>query len=83
MHHWVRDLYKRIIHVGKDYPTGLNWVRAKAKKEILKNKNVTDDIQLRKCIAWGRFQVREMEAVIALKKYRHLRKTYNQPLDDS
>jgi len=76
MHPKVRDLYKRIIHVGRDYPKGLPWVRDKAKAWFLQNKDVKDETELKKCIALGRHQVREMVAVISLKKYRHLKHTY-------
>lgn len=78
MHPQVRDLYKRIIHVGREYPLGLNWVRDKAKTWFAQNKDVTDDIELRRHIANGRHMVREMQAVIFLKKYRHLKRTYDQ-----
>lgn len=78
MHPRVRDLYKRIITVGRDYPMGLEWVRGKAKVWILQNKDVRDDLELRRKIAEGRRQVREMQAVIWLKRYRYLNKVYKQ-----
>lgn len=31
MHPQVRDLYKRLMFIGRDYPLGLNFVRKKAK----------------------------------------------------
>ena len=76
MHPMVRDLYKRIIHVGREYPMGLPWVKEKAKAWFLQNKQVKEDLELKRCIALGRYQVREMKAVIMLKKYRHLKKAY-------
>jgi hypothetical protein len=76
MHTLVRDLYKRILHVGKDYPLGLEWVKSKAKPWFYQNKDYTREEDIKKAIAIGRHQVREMVAVISLKKYRYLRKTY-------
>jgi len=76
MHPKVRDLYKRIILVGRDYPKGLDWVRSKAKPWFLQNKDLTDEVEIRRKVAVGRFWVREMESVIYLKKYRTLRKRY-------
>ena len=76
MHPQVRDLYKRIIFVGRDYPKGLSYVREKAKAWFNQNKSITDEIELKRKIAEGRHMVREMTAVISLKKYRHLKHTY-------
>lgn len=77
IHPSVRDLYKRIIHVGKDYPKGLAWVRETAKKWIAQNKALPlDSIDFKRAVANGRHQVREMEAVVKLKKYRSLKKNY-------
>ena len=81
MYPQVRDLYKRIIHVGREYPLGLPWVRDKAKTWFRQNKDVKDDVELRRCNAYGRHMVREMEAVIQLKKYRHLKRTYYDPIE--
>jgi hypothetical protein len=82
MHPLVRDLYKRIIHVGREYPLGLSWVKSKAKPWFLQNKNVDNEIELKQKIAIGRHQVKEMEAVIKLKKYRHLKNTYYNKQDE-
>jgi hypothetical protein len=34
MHPQVRDLYKRVLHVGHDYPLGLEYVRRTWKKAL-------------------------------------------------
>mmetsp|Transcript_4088 Transcript_4088/g.7172 ORF Transcript_4088/g.7172 Transcript_4088/m.7172 type:complete len:126 (+) Transcript_4088:28-405(+) len=76
MHPLVRDLYKRILTVGKEYPNGLDWVKSKAKPWIMQNKDITDEIGIRKKVAEGRFWVREMKSVISLKKYRAMKNRY-------
>ena len=40
MHPLVRDLYKRVLIVGRDYPAGLEHVKKKAKEyfQIISNK---------------------------------------------
>lgn len=75
MHPKVRDLYKRFIIVGRNYPhpLGIEYVRNKVKKEFVKNKDVNNEVDILKLIAYGRFIVREMKAVISLHKYRALR----------
>ena len=93
MHPLVRDLYKRAILVGKDYPhpRGLDYVREQWKKALCDPNNATyqsidDPIlkekELRKAIGKGRYAIREMIGVIQLKKYRTLRRRYNGGLLD-
>lgn len=42
MHPLVRDLFKRFLYVGRDYPLPPPYVRDKAREAILKNKDLTD-----------------------------------------
>jgi hypothetical protein len=73
----VRDLYKRFLLTGRVYPQGMSAVRIKAKEAFFKNKNVVDEVELKKAIAKGRYWVRELTAISALHKYRSLRKRYD------
>ncbi len=75
MHPLVRDLYKRFLLVGRDYPhpEGLDYVRSKVKEAFFKNKTVGSELELKKCIKRGRYMVREMIGVIHLKKYRTMK----------
>ncbi|KAH9255119.1 hypothetical protein BASA81_006878 [Batrachochytrium salamandrivorans] len=82
MHALVRDLYKRIVLVGRDYPLGLDWVRSKAKPWFRQHSDATDEVEIKKLVGVGRHQVREMQAVIQLKKYRHLRRAYGTPAEE-
>ena len=43
----VRNLYKRIIITGRDYPAGLDYVRQKAKAEFAKRAHIQDDVEAR------------------------------------
>mmetsp|Transcript_19040 Transcript_19040/g.24510 ORF Transcript_19040/g.24510 Transcript_19040/m.24510 type:complete len:124 (-) Transcript_19040:42-413(-) len=55
MHPLVRDLYKRVLHVGQDYPTGIDHVKQVWKKAIRNPKNCPscyDDKGLRKATAF-------------------------------
>ncbi|KAF1320277.1 Lyr motif-containing protein 5, partial [Globisporangium splendens] len=72
----VRDLYRRFLHVGKDYPLGLSYVREKVKAGFFKNRDLTDPVELKKAIHKGRWMVQEMIGVIQLKKYRTLNTRY-------
>lgn len=89
MHPLVRDLYKRALHVGKDYPAGLARVRELWKKALRNPDNCpacysTTQSSSKECeeqivhaVARGRQVVREMIGVIQLKKYRTIRQRYN------
>ena len=72
----VRDLYKRILVVGRDYPAGLEHVRERAKAEFGKRAGLTDDVDIKRAIAYGRYMVKEMIGVVQLKKYRTMKKRY-------
>lgn len=72
MHRLVRDLYRRVLWVGREYPTGLTHVRLKAKEHFRANALVSSDEEINRCIARGRWFVNEMIGVIQLKKCEHL-----------
>eukprot|EP00986_Skeletonema_menzelii_P020234 scaffold30594_cov154-Skeletonema_menzelii.AAC.7 len=97
IHPLVRDLYKRALIVGKDYPhpDGLDYVRRKWKEalrdpqncQLIPNDNNDVDVAkeneriIRKAVGKGRYVIREMEGTIQLKKYRTMRRRYGQGLD--
>ncbi|CAH0480327.1 unnamed protein product [Peronospora belbahrii] len=72
----VRDLYKRFLFVGRDYPLGLAYTREKVKDAFFQNRKLTDPVLIKKAIKRGRWMVREMVGVIQLKKYRTLNSRY-------
>lgn len=84
MHPLVRDLYKRFLHVGRDYPRGLGYVREKAKTAIQNNAAMTDEKEIKLAVSKGRWWVNELIGVVQLKKYRAMRNRYGAgtlPLD--
>lgn len=76
MHPLVRDLYKRFLVVGRDYPKGLDYVRGKAKEAFVANAHLESERDIKRAVARGRYMVRELEGVVKLKKYRTLKKRY-------
>eukprot|EP00038_Savillea_parva_P007943 m.173455 g.173455 ORF g.173455 m.173455 type:complete len:80 (-) comp13698_c0_seq1:69-308(-) len=77
MHPLVRDLYKRIIVVGREYPGGLEVVRRKAKEHFRANAHLTEEEDIRKAVSRGRWYVNnELVGVIKLKKYRTMAHRY-------
>ena len=81
MHPLVRDLYKRFLVVGRDYPhpEGLQYVRRKVKEAFFKNADLKTDAEINKAIHKGRWWVKEMIGVIQLKKHRTMMKRYDPP----
>jgi hypothetical protein len=86
MHPLVRDLYKRVIYVGRDYPLGIDYVR-RTWKEALQNpencpacytepNSLECEKEIRIAVGKGRHMVREMIGIIQLKKYRAMKQRY-------
>jgi hypothetical protein len=78
MHPMVRDLYKRFMVVGQQYPQGLSYVRDRVRKEFLERKDISDELELKKAISYGRYWARELVAISKLHKYRALNKRYGK-----
>ena len=76
MHPLVRDLYRRFLHVGRDYPQGLAFVRAKAREGFMLNAALSSEADVLHAVNTGRWWVKEMVGVIQFKKYRAMRQRY-------
>jgi hypothetical protein len=72
----VRDLYRRFLWVGRDYPEGLAYVRGKVKVAFFSNAHLTEEDDIMRAVAKGRWWVKELIGIVQLKKYRSLRKDY-------
>ena len=51
-------------------------MRPRAKKWFRQNAHLTEDVDIKRAVAQGRFMAREMIAVIHLKKYRTMKRRY-------
>lgn len=86
MHPLVRDLYKRVIYVGRDYPLGMDYVRNTWKDALRNPQNCPScysdpsspqcEKEIRIAVGKGRHMVREMVGIIQLKKYRTMKQRY-------
>lgn len=76
MHKLVRDLYKRLLWVGRDYPAGLAAVRERAKREFRLHAGLKEEREILEAVHRGRWWVREIEGVIKLRKYRAMARSY-------
>ena len=74
MHPLVRDLYKRLLWVGRDYPLGLARVRERVKEGFRSNAHLTDERAILEAVHRGRWWEKELIGVVKLAKYRAMAK---------
>uniref|UniRef100_T1GNW3 Complex 1 LYR protein domain-containing protein n=1 Tax=Megaselia scalaris TaxID=36166 RepID=T1GNW3_MEGSC len=65
-------------YLGREYPNGPEKFRKQIHEAFIKNKDVADPKKITALIAQGRHLVKEMEALYNLKKYRFLKKSYEE-----
>ena len=63
--------------VGREYPTGYASIRERIREGFLKNAVVTDELELKKAIAFGRYWVREIKAISHMSKFRAMKHRYD------
>merc|ERR1739848_718070 len=74
----VKDLYKRLLWLGRDWPEpqGFAWFQPKLKKAFASNAELTDHDSIQKCIDRGKFVEKEISTLYYLKKYRTIKNRY-------
>ncbi|BFZ15878.1 hypothetical protein BsWGS_18917 [Bradybaena similaris] len=72
----VKQLYRTLLHLGRDYPKGAEYFRSRLHQAFMKNKDVTDEKEVEMLIAKGQYIVKELEALYMLRKYRTLKRRY-------
>ncbi|XP_005109047.1 electron transfer flavoprotein regulatory factor 1 [Aplysia californica] len=72
----VKLLYKTLLHLGKEYPRGADYFRTRLHAAFMRNKDVTEEAEVKALVAKGEYVVKELEALYMLRKYRTLKKRY-------
>ncbi|XP_022906102.2 electron transfer flavoprotein regulatory factor 1-like [Onthophagus taurus] len=72
----VINLYKTLLHLGKDYPSGYDFFRTRLHRAFMKNKDEKDPEKIEKMLAHGQYIIKELEALYMLKKYRTMKRRY-------
>jgi len=72
----VINLYKQLYHLGKEYPLGFEYFHKRLKIAFLKNKDVSNQDEIRTLIGRGNYVIKELEALYMLRKYRTLKQRY-------
>lgn len=65
-----------MIYTSQQCPGDINMYRKKIHQGFLKNKDINDPSKIEECIKRGEYIIKEMEALIQLKKFRTLKKRY-------
>jgi len=76
LQHRVKNLYKELVYIGRDYPAGADFFHTKCKAAFQKNKDVTDPAEIEMLIGRGEFVLKEIEALYQLRKYRAMKARY-------
>jgi Complex 1 protein (LYR family). len=66
----------QLLHLGREYPQGFDFFKARLKRAFMKNQEVTDQEKIEVLIAHGNYVVKELEALYMLRKYRTLKRRY-------
>ena len=73
----VRTLYKQFLLFQHMYPAKTpTQYTSEVKKRFIKNKDVTGD-DLKRAMAWGRYNLKEVETLIMIHKFRYLKREYD------
>lgn len=72
----VKQLYKELLWLGSAAPQGYETMRDRIKSEFLKNKNLTDPIEIKVAIGRGNYAKKELEALINFHRYESFVKMY-------
>nr|CAD7200699.1 unnamed protein product [Timema douglasi] len=70
------DVRHKLLHLGREYPQGYDYFRARLKRAFTKNRDVVEPDQIELLLSHGQFVVKELEALYMLRKYRTLKKRY-------
>lgn len=66
----------QLQYLGREYPGGPEKFRSKCHDVFLRNSKETDPKQIEAMIERGKFVIKELEALYALRKYRAMKKRY-------
>lgn len=78
MHPRVRQQYKLFMMLAPRHPTfDVAKVRGKVRAAFHAHRDVAvDSAEFKRALAWGRYQLKELEALIDFHRYRAMRARY-------
>lgn len=75
----VRQLYKTLLYMGKEYPPALGgYLKFKPiLKRNFQSTPVANETELNNALDKGRYIIKELETLYYLSKYRYLKRKYH------
>jgi len=72
----VISLYKRLVHLGREYPEKPEELLRKIHNAFMRNRDLTDPKEIQQCLEKGDYIAKELEALYMLRKYRTMKSRY-------
>ena len=81
----VRSLLRQALFAARHYPVpGYDAVKKKIREEVAATRHLQHPEEIKQAIARGRWQLKELEALNRLHKYRTMKKRYyDGPLEEA
>jgi hypothetical protein len=67
----------QLLFLGRSYPQGYAYFQRRCKAAFERQRGETDPAAVDRALAHGRYVVKELEALYALRKYRELKRRYD------
>ncbi|XP_055385694.1 electron transfer flavoprotein regulatory factor 1 [Condylostylus longicornis] len=74
----VRALYKQLLFLGRNHPSGYIKFRNQCHEAFIKNKDEQHPQKIKELLVKGRYICNEIEALYHLKKYRSMKSRYEK-----
>ncbi|KAF9956465.1 hypothetical protein BGZ65_002690 [Modicella reniformis] len=78
----LNETVPSLSYLGREYPAGADYFHKKLKNAFLKNKDLTDPVEIQKRIDLGDYVSKEIEAMYHINKYRAMKKRYYEEQED-
>ncbi|CDK24583.1 unnamed protein product [Kuraishia capsulata CBS 1993] len=72
----VRQLYKDLLWLAKNYPGDYPKIRDKLHDGFIRNARVSSGEELEKCLEHGEFIAKELQSLYFLRTYRAVKRNY-------
>ncbi|ETO31503.1 hypothetical protein RFI_05617, partial [Reticulomyxa filosa] len=73
-----RNLYKQFVYMSKLYPGDGQKLLNRVKEEFRKHESCKDETVIKKQFAYARWQLKDLEGVHQVHKYRYLKRNYTE-----
>ncbi|ODQ78276.1 hypothetical protein BABINDRAFT_39767 [Babjeviella inositovora NRRL Y-12698] len=76
----VRQLYKSLLWMGRDYPysrrQGIKYFRTKLHRAFMSQSHLQHELDIIRALHRGEYVIKELEALYFLSRYRAVKRSY-------